>query len=103
MSALTPTKVALSEFSGDKRLYVATFVPASASDTITFVAATNKFRTIYGAFPFLETGMDAALQTIYATFSALVVTVVTKGADGANATDWTGATARLLLVVGGTS
>lgn len=100
MSALTPTKVALSELSGDLKFYICSFVPASASDTITFVAATHKFRKIYGAFPFLTAGYDAALMGIYATFSGLVVTVVTVGADGLNATDWTGATARLLMLVG---
>lgn len=100
MGAVSATKVALTEFSGDMKLYIATFVPASASDTITFVAATHKFRKIYGAFPFLETGMDANLLTINATFSGLVVTVTTWGADGGAATNWDNATARLLLVVG---
>lgn len=100
MGVVTQTKVTRTEFAGDQKIYIATFVPASASDTITFVAATHKFRTIYGAFAFLEAGYDAALMGIYATFSGLVVTVVTVGADGLAATDWTGATARLLLVVG---
>lgn len=100
MGALTPTKVLKSELAGDQKLYIATFTPASASDTITFVAATHKFRKIYGAFPFLEAGQDAALMGIYATFSGLVVTVITVGADGLAATDWTSAAARLLLVVG---
>ncbi len=100
MGAVTQTKVKKTEFPGDCSLYICTFVPASASDTITFVAATSKFRTIYGAFPHLEAGYDANLMGIYATFSGLVVTVVTVGADGLAATDWTNATARLLLVVG---
>ncbi len=100
MAALTPTKVALSEFAGDIKLYIASFTPASASDTITFVAATHKFRTIYGAFPFLTAGIDSALLQISATFSGLVVTVLTYDQAGGVATDWTGATARLLLIVG---
>ena len=100
MGAITPTKVALTELAGDLKIYIATVTPASASDTITFVAATHKFRKIYGAFPFLEAGMDADLQTIHATFSGLVVTLVTKNGAGAAATDWTGASARVLLLVG---
>jgi hypothetical protein len=100
MAALTPTKVLKSELAGDQKLYICTVVPTSASDTITFVAATHKFRKIYGAFPFLEAGIDAALLTAHATFSGLVVTLVTKGADGLAATDWTDAVVRLLLVVG---
>lgn len=100
MSALTKTKVKLTEFGGDCKMYICTFTPASASDTITFVAATDKFRTIYGAFPHLEAGYDAALMAIFATFSGLVVTVVTVGQDGLAATDWTGASARMILIVG---
>ena len=100
MAALTPTKVALTELAGDLKFYVCTFVPASASDTITFVAATNKFRKIYGFFPFLTAGYDSALTGIFATHSGLVVTIVTIGQDGAAATDWTGATARALVLVG---
>lgn len=100
MSALTPTKVALTELAGDLKIYIATFTPASASDTITFVAATHKFRKIYGAFPFLTAGIDSALLQISATFSGLVVTVVTYNQNGDAATDWTGAAARLLVIVG---
>lgn len=100
MGALTPTKIALTELGGDLKFYVCSFVPASASDTITFVAATHKFRKIYDVNPRLTAGYDAALMAIYATFSGLVVTVVTVGADGLAATDWTGATARMLMLVG---
>lgn len=103
MATVTPTKVTASELAGDKKLYIATFTPAAATDTITFVAATHKFRTIYGAFPFLEAGMDSLLQTITATFSGLVVTVKTWAGDGTAATDWTSASARLLVVVGSNS
>ena len=100
MAALSKTKVKFTELGGDIKFYICTFVPGSASDTITFVAATDKFRTIYGAFPHLEAGVDANLMAIYATFSGLVVTITTVGADGLAATDWTNATARMLLVVG---
>lgn len=99
MAALTPTKVVGSEFGGDYKVVIYTFTPESATDTITFTAASNKFRTIVGAFAFLEDGIDAALTAISCSFSALVVTVKTWEQDGTPATDWTGASARLLLIV----
>lgn len=100
MGALTPTKVAKTELAGDLSLYVCTITPASASDTVTFVAATHKFRKIYAVLAEIESGADANLLTVQPSFSGLVVTVVTKGADGLAATDWTGASIRLVLVVG---
>ena len=100
MAALTGTKIALTEFSGDMKLYVITVVPTSATDTITFVAATHKFRTIYGAFANLESGQDSLLLTAACSFSGLVVTLKTYNPEGTAATDWTGAVVRLLLVVG---
>ena len=99
-AALTPTKVTATELAGDQKIYICSFTPASASDTITFVAATHKFRKIYGAFPHLTAGIDSALLQISATFSGLVVTVLTYDQAGGVATDWTAAAAVMLLVVG---
>lgn len=100
MGAITQTKVKMTEFSGDCKMYICTFAPASASDTITFVAATHKFRTIYGFFPHLEAGIDSNLLAISASFSGLVVTVLTWNPEGTAATDWTSASARAILIVG---
>lgn len=100
MAAVTPTKVASTELSGDKKIFLYTAVPTTASDTITFVAATHKFRTIYEIICTVETGNDAALQNATATWSGLVVTLKTWGGDGAAATDWTTASVRLFMIVG---
>lgn len=99
MAALTPTKVALTELSGDLKIYVATVTPSSASDTITFVAATHKFRKIYAVMPFLTAGIDSLLQTCAATFSGLVVTLTTYNPEGTAATDWTAASVTLVMLV----
>lgn len=100
MSALTPTKKYVGEFGGRTRLATFAFVPLSASDTITFVAATHGFEEIVEVVGVqIKTGQDAALMTGHPTFSGLVVTVTTIGADGLAATDWTGATAVLTLLV----
>lgn len=97
-AALTGTKVIDSEFSGDYKILIRTVVPGSASDTLTLVRATDKITEIVGVFPHLETGQDAALAGIFATFSGLVITLTTTAAAGTAATDWTGATARLLII-----
>lgn len=100
-AALTGTKVIDSEFSGDYKVLIKTVVPGSASDTLTLVRATDKVTEIVGVFPHLETGQDAALAGIFATFSGLVITLTTTASAGTAATDWTGATARLLIVARG--
>ena len=100
MAALTPTKVTSTEFAGDQKIYTCTVVPTTATDTITFVAATHKFRTIYAAIPILESGQDSLLLTAAASFSGLVVTLKTYNPEGTAATDWTGVVVRLVLIVG---
>lgn len=100
MAALTPTKVATTELAGDLKLHVCTTTLQSASDTITFVAATHKFRTIYAVIPLLQAGVDSLLASVTASFSGLVVTLTSYNPEGTAATDWTGATVRLVLVVG---
>jgi hypothetical protein len=99
-AALTPTKVAMTELSGDLKLYVATVVPTSESDTITFVAATHKFRKIYGAWGVIQAGLDANFALLQISFSGLVVTIANFEADGTVGTDWTSAVIRLFVVVG---
>lgn len=99
-AALTPTKVGLTELAGDLKVYVCTVVPTTASDTITFVAATHKFRKIYAVVPVVESGVDSLLLTASASFSGLVVTLKTWNPEGTAATDWTAVVVRLLMIVG---
>lgn len=97
MGAITPTVAKTTEFAGAYKLFKVTVTPASASDTVTLTAA-HKIREILAVIPLILTGNDANLMGVFATFSGLVITVVTVGADGLAATDWTGATAVLIVI-----
>lgn len=98
MAAATGTLAGKTEFSGDYKVLRITFVPTSASDTVTLTLATHGITEIMFVIPKLTAGQDAALMAANATFSGLVVTVTTVGADGLAATDWTAATAELLVI-----
>lgn len=98
MGAVTGTLAGTTEFSGDYKIFKITFVPAAASDTVTLTAATHGLSEILFVIPKLTAGYDAALAGIFATYSGLVITVVTTAAAGTSATDWTGATAELLVI-----
>ena len=98
MGAITPTKALGTEFGGDHKVVILDATPASASDTVTLTTANSGLSTILGVIPIITTGQDAALTTVHATFSGLVITIVTLGQDGANATDWTGANVRLFVI-----
>lgn len=98
MAAITGTLVKGTEFSGDYKILKITCVPTSASDTVTLTAATHGITEILAVIPSLTAGYDAALAGIFATFSGLVITVVTTAAAGTAATDWTGAAADLVVI-----
>jgi hypothetical protein len=98
MGAITGTKVLGTEFSGEWKLLIIDIVPASASDTVTLTAATHGITEIIAVNVQLKTGFDAALQTIWATFSGLVITVISETSAGGVATDWTSATAQLWVI-----
>lgn len=98
MGAITGTLAGTTEFAGDYKVLKLTIVPASASDTVTLTAATHKISEILFVIPKLTAGYDAALTAIFATFSGLVITVTSTAAAGTAATDWTGATAELLVI-----
>ena len=103
MAALTPTNVIgargqSSEFSGDYKVQVLTVTPSSATDTVTLVQATDKITTILGVFAQIVSGTDSLLHTVEAAFSGLVITLRTFNPEGTAATDWTGASIRLLVI-----
>lgn len=98
MAAITGTKALATEFSGDYKIVKLTIVPGSASDTVTLTLATHGIREIVYVDAKLTAGYDAALAGIFATYSGLVITVVTTAAAGTAATDWTGATAELFVL-----
>jgi hypothetical protein len=98
MGALTATYAGRTEFAGDYKIVKVTCIPASTSDTVTLTAATHGISEILYVDPKLTAGYDANLAGIFATYSGLVITVVTTAAAGTAATDWTGATAELLII-----
>lgn len=98
MGAITGTLAGTTEFSGDYKIFKLTIIPAAASDTVTLTLAAHGLSEILFVIPKLTAGYDAALAGIFATFSGLVITVVTTAAAGTAATDWTGATAELLVI-----
>jgi hypothetical protein len=99
MADLTETVIAGTEFAGKFKLVVVTATPGSASDTITLSQAQTGIQSIAAIIGcVITTGADANLLTAHVTFSGLVATVVTKGADGLAATDWTGASITLTVL-----
>lgn len=101
MGAITGTLAGKSEFAGDHKILVITATIASASDTITLTAASHGGVTeivgILGAT--ITGGLDAAFSYLQVSFSALVVTVASFEQDGTPATDFTGTTVAIALLV----
>lgn len=98
MGAITGTLAGKTEFAGDYKVLKITCVPASASDTVTLTLATHGIDEILFTIPKLTAGYDAALAGVFTTHSGLVITVVTTASAGTAATDWTGATAEILVI-----
>lgn len=99
MAAATATKVINTEFSGDYKLLVRTFTPATASDVVTFVQATDGISEIKAAFAHITAGLDAALTILQVSYSGLAVTVKQLKADGATAADnWDSASIELWVI-----
>ena len=98
MGAITGTLNGSTEFAGDYKLLSLDITPASASDTVTLTASTHGISEIMHVVPRLTAGYDSALANIFATWSGLVITLVTINASGAAATDWTGAAGKLLVI-----
>lgn len=99
MGAISGTKVLGTELAGAYKILQVTCVPASASDEVTLSLATHGITTIGAILGCeIQAGQDADLQTAHATYSGLVITVVTLNAAGANATNWTNAVVRLTVL-----
>jgi len=98
MGAITGTFAKATEFAGDYKMVILNITPASASDTVTLTLASHGISEIIAVIPQLTAGHDAALADITATYSDLTITVETWAGAGTVATDWTGATARLIVI-----
>lgn len=101
MAAITGTLAGNTEFSGEHKIITVTAPIGSASDTITLTAAAHggavSIAALLGAT--ITGGMDADFQTIQVSFSGLVITIVSKQADGAAADEFTGTTVAISLLI----
>lgn len=101
MGAITGTLAANSEFAGQKKVITVTAPVASSSDTITLTAASHGGVTaingILGAT--ITAGLDAAFSYLQVSYSGLVITVASFEQDGTVATDFTGTTVEIALLV----
>ena len=101
MGAITGTKVGDTEFAGKYKIITVTATIAAASDTITLNAADHggvvSIKAILGVH--ITAGLDAAFSYLQASFSDLVITVASFEQDGTAATDFTGTTISMSLLV----
>lgn len=99
MAAITGTKNKATVLAGDLKIITITATLTSASDTITLTEATHGIGAISALLgATLTGGVDANLMGLQVSYSGLVLTVVSVGADGAAATDWTGGTVEIALL-----
>ncbi len=99
MGAITGTLVKRTELGGDHKIFVITAPIAATSDTITLTNATHGITTIIGIMGIVVTGgLDAAFSTVQASFSGLVITVLSLKADGSAADDFTGTTVSVTVL-----
>ena len=98
MAEITDSITKTTEFAGDYKIQILTATLGSASDTIVLTEAANGLSEIVYAHAHLTGGMDANLQSLQTSWSSLTITIVSKNAAGAAATDWTGATIEVLVI-----
>lgn len=101
MGAITGTLVGNTEFAGEVKLIVVTATVASASDEITLTAAAHGGAvSIVGIVSCVVTGgLDAAFLYTQASFSGLVITIVSLEADGTIATGFSDTTISVAVLV----
>ena len=100
MGAITGTKVKLTELGGKQKILLITAPLAAASDEITLTEAKHGCTEITGIMGLVITGgQDAAFTAASASFSGMVITVVSVEQDGTAATNFTGATVSISLLV----
>lgn len=101
MGAITGTLAGNTEFAGEVKLITVTAPVAANSDTITLTAADHggavSIVGIAGAT--ITGGLDAAFTYIQVSFSGLVITVASFEQDGTVATDFTGTTVEIGVLI----
>ena len=101
MGAITGTLGQNSELAGSQKIISVTAPIASASDTITLTSASHGgFASIAGIVSCrIRGGLDASFAGVQATFSGLVITVISVEGDGTVSTEWSGTTVELFILV----
>ena len=101
MAAITGTLAGNTEFGGNHKLITVTAPVGAASDTITLTAANHGGATaivgIVGAT--ITAGLYAAFSYLQVSYSALVITVASFEQDGTAATDFTGTTVEIAVLI----
>ena len=99
MGTPTGTLVKGTELAGQYKIVCLTCIPVSAADTITLTLATHGITAITAILGCeIQTGQDADFQTVHATFSGLVITLVSLNAAGGASTNWDTAVVRLTVL-----
>lgn len=99
MGAISGVVAKATEFGGDYKLVSLTATVASASDTITLTLADHGISEITAIVGLVITGgQDAAFTAASASYSGLVITVVSVEQDGTAATDFTGTTIAITVL-----
>lgn len=101
MAAVTGTLAGNTEFGGAYKLITVTATIGSSSDTITLTAASHggakSIAGIVGAV--ITGGLDAAFSYLQVSYSGLVITVASFEQDGTAATDFTGTTVEIAVLI----
>lgn len=99
MPAITNPSTKATEFPGEfKALSMYNLAIASASDTMTLTQQANGISEIQSVTVCVNAGQDSAYAHTNATFSGLVITIVSKGANGLASSAWSNTTANLLVI-----
>ena len=99
MAAAVGTLVKVTEFAGDSKIVSLTAPIATASDTITLTLADHGISQIDAIVGLVITGgQDAAFTAVSASYSGLVITVVSVEQDGTASTAWTDTTIAITVL-----
>jgi len=103
MAAITNPKTKVTEFSGvSKILSLNGLALTTASDALTLSFANNNIASITNIVASIETGADGNFATVMPSYSGLVITLTSKNATGATATNFDDADCTVNLLVVGT-
>lgn len=99
MGAIVGTKTLGTELAGGYKIVTVTATIESADDSITLTAADHGITAITAIVSCVPTaGLDAAWTYLQASFSGLVITLVSLEQDGTASTAWTTTTVSVTVI-----